>query len=185
MAKLDLTEFPELRNMMSRRERERNYIKSQRNLDRHKGEEILEFWMELAERIDQEDSLENMELTLREIRGDIDMLKAVRQSLEISKDEPDHQAQISQLIRLIMLLLDICEKFKRKHWALRDQALAYFMAVNPAMPSKAKDKYESKKDKKKAGQAKAKEAVDQSKAPAAKKGPAQNKRSKPEKKMEA
>ncbi len=185
MAKLDTRAFPELKRMMSRRERERNYVMSRKHLGDGKGEDILQFWQELAERIQEEEDLDNMEAILREIKGDISMLQSLQQTLMITRDESDHATQITALIRLIAMLLDIFEQYKKWHWQLRDRALAFFLAVNPAMPSKAHEKYESKKDKKKAGQAKAKKANEEAKQPAQKKGPKTKPGKRPGKKMQA
>jgi len=185
VAKIDTTAFPDLARLMSQRERERNYVRSRRDLGDGKGESIMEFWEELAERIEQEEELDNMEAMIREIRSDMDMLKGVQQTLELNRGDSEHAAQISQLVRIIRMLLDICEKFKRRHWWLRDRALAYYMAVNRAMPSKADQKYKTEKDKKKEGQAKAKEAVDQTQQGPKAKGAKDKKRARPTKKMEA
>jgi hypothetical protein len=184
VAKLDTRQYPELSRQMARRERERNTIRSRRHLGDGKGDDILLFWQELSERIEEEEDLDNMEAILREIRGDIDMLRGLQQSLMISKEDSDHGAQIASIIRLISLLLDIYERYRKWHWHLREKALAYYMAVNPAMPSKAAEKYESKKDKKAAGQAKAKDAVEMTRQKeGAKKKQQPSKR--PTKKMEA
>jgi len=169
MAKLDMRSYPELMAMMSRRERDVNYVRSQRAIDPGRGDAILEFWTELVQRIELEDDLDNMTLILREINGDIDMLRALQQTLSLQANEPEHAAQIAHLVRMIRMLLEMCEQFKRRHWFLRDRALAYFLSVNPAMPSRAEKKKDTEKDAKKSGQAQAKRAVDEAKAPAKKK----------------
>lgn len=175
MATMDMRAYPELAAMMSRREREKNYVRSRRSLERGKGESILEFWSELAERVEQEEELDNVEQMVSEIRSDIDMLKALKSTCEMSKDDPDKMAELQAVMRLIQLLLDIYENFKRRHWFLRDRALAYWMSLNPAAPSKLDKKIKQDKDKtgKTKGQDQAKQANDQAakkkKAPSKKK----------------
>ena len=167
--------YPELKRMMSQREREKNYVRSRRTLEKSKGESILEFWSELAERIHNEEELDNMERVLTEIRSDIDMLKSLKMTCEMSKGDPDKMAELQAIMRLLQLLLDIYEKFKKRHWFLRDRALAYWMSLNRAMPSKLQDQIDKDKDKtgKLKGQDKAKKANEQTrkvkKAPTKKK----------------
>ena len=164
--KLDMRKFPELQRMMAQRERQVNLVRARRALEHDSADGILTFWRELAERIEEEDELQNMEAILGEIHGDIDMLKSLKFTLEIQKEiEPEAAGQLMQVIRLIQLLLDLLDQFKKRHWLLRDRALAYWMSLNPAIPSKAKDKFEQDKDKKAKGQAKAQKALEETQKP--------------------
>lgn len=193
MAKLDLHRFPELRRQMSRRERDRNYMMARRDLGPHEGREMLDFWQDLAERIEEEEEISNVEHIISEIKSDIDMLKGLKQTLKWQRGDPKVEAKIAQVLRMIQMLIDIWEKFKGWHWHLRDEALAYFMAVNRAMPSKMKEKERPKKARKKgkaksrrkAGQQKAKEAVDDQPNQAAMEKRPDPKKKRPTKKMQA
>jgi len=160
MAKLDMAAFPELGRLMSRREREANYVRSNRNITAERSNAILTFWRELAGRIHEEDNLDNTELILRELKNDVDMLKALHNTLMLQADNPEHATQLAVIQRLLMLLLEIYEKFIRWHWHLKEELLAYYLTINPAMPSKAALERDAKKDSKKGSKQDAKKLLD-------------------------
>ena len=103
------------------------------------------------------------------------MLKALRQTLQHQKGNPQAESKLLQVVRLLMMLLEIADKLKLWYAHLRDKELAYVMSINLAAPSKARDKKDMEKDKKKKGQKKAKKAIEQTK----------EKKKEPSKKMDA
>ena len=174
-----LDDFPELRAMLERRDREKHVIRNGRQISLPQSDAILGFWQTLAGELEKEDDLEDMERLVRELQSDIDMLRALKGSLEMQKDDPATASQIQLVVRMLLMLLDILDGLKKRWRFLKDRALAYFMAVNRAIPSKVQNQMDADKDKdktgKKASQKKAKRALDETK----------KKPDKPDKKMQA
>ena len=192
MPRMDMDAFREIQTLQANRERAAHTTQSRAELDPVRADAISTFWQELAARIDKEDDLGNIKIVVGELRRDIDMLQALRQS-HIGKADPKHVAQLSIVMRLLELLLGLVDQFKRKERELSDQALHYFLLLNPAIPSKVRDMMKRDKErirgakKKKAGQKKARSAVNESKKEPDKKDKAgpQRQRAQREKKMEA
>ena len=167
MPNVNLQAFPELMPMLMRREREAAMVRSKRQIDPSQSDAFLHFWMQLAERVQEEGDLDNMGNIVRELTNDIDMLKSLKQSLDPMKADPSETLQLATLMKLIALLLDVEQKLKRWHWFLRDRALLFFLSINPAMPSKDMAQKDAEKDEKKKGQDKAKRTLDAEKKKAA------------------
>jgi hypothetical protein len=189
---MDMDAFREIQSLQAARERASNTTRSRAELDNQRADALSVFWQELAARIDKEDDLGNMRIIVRELERDIDMLHALRQSF-MGKEGPAQSAQLSLILRLLELLLGLIEQFKRKERELSDQALRYFLMMNPAIPSKVeemikRDKQRAKGTKaKKAGQKQARSAVDESQKPkdTQEKAAGQRDKARREKKMEA
>jgi|GEM_PF-3934945 hypothetical protein len=175
MSQVDMTRFSDLRPLMQQREQQANLIRMRRQLDPMGGNAILTFWQELSARIQEEEEAVHLKGLLGEIHGDIDMLKALRQTLQNKKGDPQNESKLLQVVRLLMMLLEIADKIKLWHGHILDKNLAYIMSINLASPSKARDKKGMEKDKKKKGQKKAKKAIDQT----------TEKKKEPSKKMDA
>lgn len=186
--RLDTKAYPDLTPLMARRQRQVHLVQMRRELDPEHADGILEFWQELAERIDCQEEIGHMEAIVSEIRNDIDMLRSLKLTLEIKKEsEPEAGHQLVKLIQMIRLMLDLLDTYKKRLWMLRDQALAYWMSLNPAFPSKLAAQKDKDKDKRKEGQAKSKAAIEQTRQRGGK-GKAKDKKKKAgvrEKKMEA
>ncbi len=192
MPRMDMDAFREIQTLQANREQAAYTTQSRAELDPARADAMSTFWQELAARIDKEDDLGNMRIIVGELERDIDMLQALRQSV-MGKDDAKYVAQLSIVMRLLELLIGLVEQFKRKERELADQALRYFLMMNPAIPSKVQEMIEREKENirdakaKKAGQKKARSAVDETK-----KAPEQTDKDAPqknharrEKKMEA
>ena len=175
MANVDLTRFPELRPLMQQRDRQASLIRMRQQLDPMGGDHILMFWQELVARIQEEDESIHLRALVGEIHQDIDMLKALRQTLQNQKGDPQIESKLHHVVRLLMLLLEIADKIKHWYGHIRDKELAYILSINLAAPSKARDKKDMEKDKNKKGQKKAQKAIEQTK----------EKKKEPTKKMDA
>ncbi len=164
-----MTRFPALRPLMQQRERQANLIRMRRQLDPMGGNAILAFWQELSARIQEEDESAHLKGLLGEIHKDIDMLKALRQTLQNQKGHPQIESKLLHVVRLLLMLLEIADKLKLWYRHVLDKDLAYIMSINLAAPSKAREKKDMDQDKNKKGQKKAKKALEQTKEK--KKGP--------------
>jgi len=175
MASINLTAFPTLRPMFQQRERQINLIRLRQTMGPVEADVILQFWTELSQQIQMEDESHHVKGLLNEIGADISLLKAIRQSLENHKGDPAVDEKLSQIMRVILMLLEAEEQLRRWYNQLRDKELAYVMSINIAVPSKARDKKKMEDDKKLKGQKKAKKAIEQT----------QKKKEEPTKKMDA
>ena len=192
MPRMDMDAFREIQSLQAARERASHTTRSNAELNNTRADALSVFWQELAARLDKEDDLGNMRIIVGELERDIDMLQSLRQSFVGSK-EPVHMAQLSLIIRLLELLIGLIDQFKRKERELSDQALQYFLMLNPAIPSKVQEMINRDKERakgaktRKAGQKRARSAVDESKKPKdkAEKAEGQRQHAKREKKMEA
>ncbi|MEC8025024.1 MAG: hypothetical protein VX223_13930 [Myxococcota bacterium] len=192
MPRMDMDAFREIQTLQANREQAAYTAQSRAELDPPRADAMSTFWQELAARIDKEDDLGNMRIIVGELERDIDMLQALRQSV-MGKDDAKYVAQLSIVMRLLELLIGLVEQFKRKERELADQALRYFLMMNPAIPSKVQEMIEREKENirgakaKKAGQKKARSAVDETKKAPEKtdKDAPQKNHARREKKMEA
>lgn len=171
MPRLDMTAFSDLRNMSADRERAVSYARLRRNLEPGRSEVIVQFWEEVGQRLESQDDLEAMGRLVSELERDINLMQAIKDSQSGSHDDPQMNAQNSMVARMLRMLMDLLFAYRKRLAELKEQALRYFLMMNPAMPSKVLDKMEqdkakSKGNKKPAGQAKAKKTVNE--APAAK-----------------
>jgi hypothetical protein len=171
MTQVKMTNFPDLMGMLHERQRQVHRVRMNRNMTASQSQHILGFWQEIAERLQDEDNFRTMGGMVGELDSDINMLRALKQSLEMTSQNPEQANQLLQIVKLLMMLLDISEKLKRWYRHLKDQHFAYIMSINPATPSKAKQKKDDKKDKKKAKKAKSKKVVEESKVEPKKKEP--------------
>jgi hypothetical protein len=160
LANLDMHAFPDLVRLMLLRGYESNAVRSSRVINPAQGQAIVGFWGRLADRIQEEDELSNMFKIVREVDSDLSMLRALHQSMLLHQGGPQKLTQLQMVVRLIITLLEIQQKLKYWHWVLRDRHLNFLMSINPAIPSKAKDKKQAKKDEKKKGKAQAKQVLD-------------------------
>ena len=192
MPRMDMDAFREIQSLQAARERATNTTQTRSELNTERADALSIFWQELAARLDKEDALDNMKIIVRELERDIDMLHALRHSL-MGKSDPAHIAQLSLVMRLLELLTGLVDQFKRKERQLSDQALQYFLLLNPAIPSKVREMMKRDKERakgaktKKAGQKRARSAVDESKKPKdpQNKSDGQRQHAQREKKMEA
>ncbi len=175
MPSINLSTFPALRPMFQQRERQINLIRLRQAMGPVEAELILHFWTELSQQIQMEDESHRIKGLLNEIGADITLLKAIRQTLQNQKDDPAVDEKLTQIMRVIMMLLEAEEQLRRWYNHLRDKELAYIMSINLAVPSKARDKKKMDDDKKLKGQKKAKKAIEQT----------QKKKEEPTKKMDA
>ena len=175
MASINLTAFPTLRPMFQQRERQINLIRLRQAMGPVEADVILQFWTELSQQIQMEDESHHVKGLLDEIGADINLLKAIRQSLENHKGDPTVDEKLTQIMRVIVMLLEAEEQLRRWYNHLRDKELAYVMSINIAVPSKAREKKKMDDDKKLEGQKKAKKAIEQT----------QKKKEEPTKKMDA
>ena len=115
MPSVNMQAFPELMPMLMRREREASMVRSKRQIDPTQSDAILQFWMQLSSRLQEEGDLDNMSNLVRELSSDIDMLRSLKQSIDPMKADPSETMQLGLLMKLLSMLLDIDEKMKRWH----------------------------------------------------------------------
>ena len=119
--------------MLQQRERQANQIRLHRDMGPVHGDQIVQFWTALAEQIQQEEEPRQIKALLNELNADVDMLKAVRQTLEIHKGDPAVEQKIAQVLRAILLLLETEERLRKWYGHLRDKQLAHIMSINIAV----------------------------------------------------
>ena len=143
-----------LETMGRNKEREKGLaleeILKTRMVDGGRANTIIEFWKTVVGRAERDvDTHRQAKKLLDRLKRDTELLKELRSSVRMRRDDKmaaEQEPALSTLIRMLDLLL---ESLSKRWWLLKAKALARFIAWNPVFPGRhlKADKGEAKKEK--------------------------------------
>lgn len=142
------------RNRESEKESALAFILKNQIVGREHADALLGYYQQAVRQSDEFDEHGQAQVLVEKLKKDLDLLKELRLSLKMQKQDPIAAQQVPALQNLIRLLDLIFEQLERRWWLLRRRAWSYVATLNTAFPKK-----HAQLEKKKDRQDKAQEAL--------------------------